>query len=116
MPRSRLNRISLAILAAGFIAAAVIFFAAGGDQDDDALRDDPLGRKRFSHDVQVMGGKANLLAADFQTWFDGLWHGRALAGTVLVLTVAGTLGFRFVATLPLPPPSGRATQRGGDKR
>jgi hypothetical protein len=41
-----------------------------------------------------------VLSAEFQDWFEGLWQGPALAGTVAVLTVGLTLGFRFVASFP----------------
>jgi len=42
-------------------------------------------------------GKANLLSADFIDWFGERWHGRNLAGTVVVLTLLTTGGYRFVA-------------------
>jgi hypothetical protein len=50
--------------------------------------------------MQMIGGQANVLAADFRNWFTGLWQGEALAKTVIVLTVGVTLVFRFVALNP----------------
>lgn len=66
------------------------------------------------HELRVMGGSANVTMAEFQAWFAGLWRGRNLAGTVAVLTILGTLVFRFVARNaylfrpdgPLEPPGG----------
>ena len=54
--------------------------------------------KLYRHDLEVYGGRANVLADDFREWFAGLWHGRNLAFTVAVLTVLAALAWRFVAT------------------
>ena len=59
-----------------------------------------MDSKRYVHDMQVIGGKGNVLAAEFMDWFAGLWRGQSLAGTVAVLTVGVTLAFRFVASHP----------------
>jgi hypothetical protein len=53
--------------------------------------------------MQVIGGNANLVVADFQDWFMGLWHGKNLAGTVTVLTLCGTYTFWLLATHPKTP-------------
>ncbi|MDB6127512.1 MAG: hypothetical protein JWM35_1408 [Verrucomicrobia bacterium] len=92
------------MLVLGLSGAAVIFLSAEPERYDPLLND-PLGRKRYARQMQVIGGKANLLAADFNDWFGSLWQGRALGGTVAVITVAATLTFRFIATIP-PPKSG----------
>jgi len=63
---------------------------------------DPLDTKRYLHDLEVYGGKANVLAAEFRDWFDNLWHGKRLAFTVAVLAMIAAFAFRFFAT-PLPP-------------
>lgn len=102
--RRTLNRISGLIVALGAAAVLAIFLTAAPDEGD-ALRDDPLGRKKYAHEMKVIGGKANLLAADLQDDFLELWHGRALAGTVIVLTGIATLTFRFIVTLPSGRPA-----------
>ena len=43
-----------------------------------------------------------MLSAELIDGFDALWHGRPLACTVAVLTLAGTWAYRFMATLPAP--------------
>ena len=91
------------MLVLGLSGAAGIFFSAEPERYDPLIND-PLGRKRYARQMQVIGGKANLLAADFNDWFGSLWHGQALAGSMAVLTVVATLTFRFVATIP-PAPS-----------
>jgi hypothetical protein len=63
---------------------------------------DPLDTKKYLHDLEVYGGKANVLAAEFRDWFDSLWHGRRLAFTVAALALIAAFAFKFFAT-PLPP-------------
>ena len=43
--------------------------------------------KRFSHEVQRMGGKMALVANELSSWFSGLWQGRQLAFTIACCTL-----------------------------
>lgn len=43
--------------------------------------------KKYSHDLQLYGGQAAVLADEFMRWFAGLWHGKSLAYTVAGITV-----------------------------
>ena len=95
----KINRISLLLLALGFGSALIIYRAAEPTVFDPLLGD-PMADKKFIHELQVFGGKTNVLAVEFIQWFESLWHGERLAGTVAVLTVVVTLGFRFVAARP----------------
>jgi hypothetical protein len=65
------------------------------------------------HDLEVYGGKANVIAAQFREWFDGLWHGKQLAFTVAVITVIAACAFKFFAT-PLPPDPEAPGAKGSD--
>jgi hypothetical protein len=98
----KINRISLAILAAGFAAALVIWLVAPPPATDD-FQNDPLNEKRYRRQLAVIGGQANQLQADFVDWFESLWVGPQLGGTVAVLTVVAVGGFRFVAVRMKPP-------------
>lgn len=112
MEPRRINRISLVLLALGLGAAAYLYLRPPAEPAD------PLGnllmQKKHLHELRVMGGTANVTMAEFQAWFVGLWRGRALAGTVAVITVFLALAFRFVARHadlfrpdgPLEPPDG----------
>jgi hypothetical protein len=104
MNRRKLNRISLLLLLLGFGSALVIFLTAEPVRVDPLLGD-PLASRKYRRELRVLGGRANVAAAEFQAWFGSLWHGEALAGTVAVLTVGGTLVFRFFATFPPPDPT-----------
>jgi hypothetical protein len=90
-----------AILVLGFAAAVVIYLTAQ-PPPDNPLGYDPLDTKKYLHDLEVYGGKANVIAAQFREWFDSLWQGKQLAYTVAVLTVIAAGTFKFFAT-PLPP-------------
>jgi hypothetical protein len=90
-----------AILVLGFAAAVVIYLTAQ-PPPENPLGYDPLDTKKYLHDLEVYGGKANVIAAQFREWFDGLWHGKQLAFTVAVITVIAAGAFKFFAT-PLPP-------------
>ena len=94
--RKRLRRIAAAILAAGWTSAVVVYFAAGPDSDNP-LGYDPMQTKTYLHDLELYGGKANVLAAQFRDWFTGLWLGRNLAYTIAVLTRLVALALRYVA-------------------
>jgi hypothetical protein len=99
MTSSRVRLGTRAILLAGFAAAAVIWVVNSRPSTSDF----ELERsKMYLHDLEVYGGRANVLADDFREWWSGLWRGRNLALSVAVLTVLAALAFRFVAT-PVPP-------------
>src|SRR5216683_3094460 len=89
-----------AILVLGFAAVVVIYLTAQ-PPPGNPLGYDPMDTKAYLHDLEVYGGKANVLAAEFRDWFDGLWHGKRLAFTVTVLTAIAAGTFKFFAT-PLP--------------
>ena len=95
--RSRLRRVATAILALGLGTSVVVYFVAGPDSDNP-LGYDPMQTKTYLHDLELYGGKANVLAAEFREWFTGLWAGRNLAFTIAVLTVLVVLAIRFVAS------------------
>ena len=100
--KHRLYLASLAILAIGLAAAACIYLFV----DDPAA--DPSGsqivivdgnaypvplssNKLYVRDVQRFGGKAAVLFDDLSRWFAERWQGRALAGTILWISVIVSL-------------------------
>jgi hypothetical protein len=95
----RRKRWTIAILAAGFGAAIAIYFAASAPEENPL--GDPLQSKQYVHDLEVYGGKANVLAEQFREWFVGLWQGKDLAYTVAVCTLLLVWIFRSF-TRPLP--------------
>jgi hypothetical protein len=107
---ARLRALSLAVLVAGLLSAAVIYWHAVQAAPD--LSDyNPENSKQFLRQMELYGGKANVLAYDLREWWKGLWHGRSLAATVAVLTVLLAAALRFAA-IPLPPRPGSAAAGG----
>ena len=97
-----MNRVSGALLLAGLGSALVIFLTAAPEVEDPLLQGDKLANKKYVREMRIIGGQGNVLAAEFNEWFAGLWHGRALAGTVTVITAGAVLIYRFVASHPGP--------------
>jgi hypothetical protein len=90
----RLKYITAAILVVGFGAAISVYFAASA-RPENPLGYEPLETKQYLHDLEVYGGKANVLAAEFREWFAGLWYGKHLAFTIAVITVLLVAAVRF---------------------
>jgi len=82
----RLKRLTIALLAVGFTAAIVIFVLAPSPADNP-LGYDPMDTKQYVHDLEVYGGQANVLAAQFERWFLDLWRGRNLAYSIAISTL-----------------------------
>ena len=104
--RRQIRRIAATILALGLGSALGLYLTAG-PAPADPLGYDPLNTKKYLRELEVYGGKANVLSVELQQWFFGLWHGRSLAATVAVLTVLLAFGFWVVATTRLPGGGGR---------
>lgn len=113
MQRSHAKRVTAAILAVGLIAAVVVFFTAA-PAEEFPLGYDPLTNKKNILELERLGGRANVVAAQLTQWWDGLWHGRTLAFTLVVLTALVALAFWIMATLPpLDDHPDRPTSSGG---
>jgi hypothetical protein len=44
--------------------------------------------KRYRHDLERYGGKMAVITDEFGNWFAGLWHGKSLAYSVAVVSIA----------------------------
>lgn len=76
----------IAAFVAGVIAAVIIY--ARTPPPDSAVSMYSIADPRYQIELQQIGGNAAVLMAQFHQWFDGLWHGNALAYTVAVLGAA----------------------------
>ncbi len=95
-PRPRYKLVTILMLLAGLGSALAIYLTAGSP-DEIGMVEEFEESKRFAHDLELYGGKANLIANKFARWFEGLWHGQSLAYTVAVLTVVIAGGYFLVA-------------------
>jgi hypothetical protein len=82
------------ILLVGLGSAALIYLTTENDSDSGLVYNDS---KMYIHDLELYGGKANMLADEFRQWFVGLWHGKSLAFTVACISIFVSFGFFFVA-------------------
>jgi hypothetical protein len=57
----------------------------------------PEDSKKYLRDLELYGGKANVLTDEFRRWFIGLWHGESLAFTVACITIVICIGFFYAA-------------------
>lgn len=104
--QTRLYLIAAIILLVGLGSAVMIYLAAENDSgsvlgyeivDGHAYPIRPEDSKMFRHDLELYGGKLNVLADEFTRWFVGLWYGKTLAFTVACITIFISSGFFFVA-------------------
>jgi hypothetical protein len=101
--RSALLRLlSAAVLVLGIAAALAIYVRASTAAADGSTDDQTLETKQYQRQMEIYGGKANLLASDARGWIASLFHGQRLAYTTacLALLVSGILR---LAAIPLPP-------------
>ncbi len=98
----RLYIMSAVILIVGLGSSLAIYVAADREQDEGQQYEIiggkiyPGGQERskaYRHNLEVFGGKAAVLADDFNRWFESLWHGTTLAFTVGTISALISLGF-----------------------
>lgn len=100
-PWERVRAKTLVLLAVGFASAVAIYLTAQPPAGNP-LGYEPEDTKKYVRDMELYGGKANMIAYELRQWFVSLWHGKRLAFTVGVLTVVVACAFVFF-TAPLPP-------------
>jgi hypothetical protein len=104
MPARKLLRlIGTLTLAVGLLAAVMVYRSRPPDADEDEF-----ANKGDLYQMERIGGKADVLAAEIETWFTGLWQGRRLAFT-LGCMASGTfvVCFALAALQGEPPPNGK---------
>ena len=88
----------VAVLVLGLVSAAAIYIFAADDGGADPGAQIASGRV-YEYNIERIGGMAAVYAARFNRWLAGLWHGRPLAYTVAVLSVAIALMCFVVARM-----------------
>jgi hypothetical protein len=114
-PEARLRVSAFAILIIGLAAAAAIYLSAQ-PPPGNPLGYEPEDTKKYLRDLEFYGGKGNVIATELREWFASLWHGKRLAYTIAVVTLAAAGVLKFLAThLPVdaePNDIDEATPRG----
>ena len=62
----------------------------------------PDDSRKYRHDLELYGGKANVMADEFRRWLAGLFQGKTLGITLAVITVAISLGLFYAANSARP--------------
>ncbi|HMK43960.1 MAG TPA: hypothetical protein VK445_07460 [Dissulfurispiraceae bacterium] len=96
--KKRLLLISAAVLLAGIVSGVVIYLVAPNSDDISSMDDS----KMYRHNLELYGGKLNVLANELVQGFYGLWRGRVLAFTLAGLSAIVSLGL-FLYARSLPP-------------
>lgn len=108
----RLYVAGYAVLIAGTVASAWAYRVAVVDEMSDALMAQARNTRDYQGQMELIGGKANVLGSEITGWFVGLWHGRNLAYTLAVLTIIAALMCFYIAfALPDLPPFGGETPK-----
>ena len=107
-----LNLIGALILMLGLSSAALIYQraahapygASGYDVVDGVIYPImPQDSKMYRHNLEVYGGKFNVMLDDFRRWFVGLWHGKSLAFMIACISIVISSGFFYAAHYLTPP-------------
>jgi len=83
-----MRRVAIAVLAVGLAVSTLIFLLSPADVPVDAATASIQDSRQYQLALERIGGKAAVFAAQFSDWLAGLWHGRRLAGTVALLSLA----------------------------
>lgn len=57
----------------------------------------PQDSKMYIHNLELYGGKLNVIMDDFRRWFLGLWHGKSLAFIIAGTSIMISFGFFYAA-------------------
>ena len=96
--QTRLYIISAITLLIG-LGTSTIIYLTSGYVSESVLGSEPEISKMYTHDVELYGGNAKLLADDVMHWFAGLWQGESLAYTIGCITILISFWVFFVAYL-----------------
>src|SRR5438094_1099480 len=98
--RTRLFVAAAIVLIAGLLSAAAIYFSADDEPDlstSYVVVIDPTATKTYVRELRRFGGQAAVLFDEFNRWFAGLWHGKALGITIAWISVAAAVVIFWIA-------------------
>jgi hypothetical protein len=102
-----LNLISAIILLVGFGSAVLVYQTAENNSNSVLGYENgyesvypimPQDSKKHLRDLELYGGKANVLMTEFRLWFVGLWQRKSLAFMVACFAIFLSFGVFYVAS------------------
>jgi hypothetical protein len=69
------------------LCSAMFIYVTASPPPLHPLGYDPFASKKYVRELELYGGKINLLAVEFRQWFAGLWRGQTLAYPIAFLTL-----------------------------
>jgi hypothetical protein len=99
---SRRFHLAGAVIAVVGLAAAAWVWATAVDLPEHFVSLQRL--KVEQRQLEIIGGKFAVEAARFSAWFDGLWVGRNLAGTLAAITVVAALACLWLGNIAARDP------------
>lgn len=69
------------------LALSTFAYISAEDVTDSTLVYEVEDSRKYLHDMELFGGKMNVLAMEFTNWFNSLWHGKSLAYTIGCITI-----------------------------
>jgi hypothetical protein len=107
--RSLLNRLAVFILVAGW-SAAVLVYLNGADDSGNVVGYETVDGQRFeiraedsrryTNDLERIGGRTAVMAAAIDTWLGGLLHGKRLAFSLALVSLGGAFLCWWIADHP----------------
>jgi hypothetical protein len=68
------------------LGLAIFLYVTAASPPPHPLGYDPFTSKKYVRELELYGGKINVLAVELHQWLASLWRGKALAYTIAVLT------------------------------
>src|SRR5262245_36036165 len=85
------------------IGLVMVLYVTAASPSPHPLADDPFTSKKYVRELELYGGKINVLAVELQQWLTSLWRGKALAYTIAVLTLMLASLLWFIASRVASP-------------
>jgi ABC-type phosphate/phosphonate transport system permease subunit len=89
--------ISYVIFSVGMLMSVVVYITARPPMQNP-LGYDPLDTKRYLRELELYGGKSNIMATEFGEWFVGLWQGKNLSYTIACITLIISIILWFIGS------------------
>jgi len=85
------------------IGLAMVLYVTAAAPSPHPLGYDPFTSKKYLRELELYGGKINILAVELHQWLASLWRGKALAYTIAVLTLMLSALLWFIGSRAASP-------------